>query len=423
MAMIPRSSSAGSVTFMGSGEMTDPMSKVYRTVMSKIAGPVKAVFLDTPAGFQLNADEISSRAVVYFRQHFDLPLGVASFKSAQGASIGETERARSQIQKANLIFAGPGSPTYAAKNWKDTSVFEEVRTRLTEGAHLIFASAAAIAMGRYILPVYEIYKVGEDPRWAEGIDLLGPYGLEDLAIMPHWNNAEGGTHDTRFTFMGEPRFRVLEGQLPASATIVGVDEYTAAILDLARAECTVMGAGQVTLRSKGAERLYPTGTSFPIQELRPLDPRAFSPETPSPGVFLGGPSHAAEHLQEKIQEIRAIFGPSPGKDWDLTVALGYLLDLAKATDRAEQAGGEEALINQAKEEMRQSLASWGIRLESFPADSLSDIRPLVELLITIRSKLREAKQWALADEIRDQLASNGILLEDTPEGTRWHRNT
>ncbi len=423
MAMIPRSSSAGSVTFMGSGEMTDPMSKVYRTVMSKIAGPVKAVFLDTPAGFQLNADEISSRAVAYFRQHFDLPLGVVSFKSAQGASIGETERARSQIQKANLIFAGPGSPTYAAKNWKDTSVFEEVRTRLTEGAHLIFASAAAIAMGRYILPVYEIYKVGEDPRWAQGIDLLGPYGLEDLAIMPHWNNAEGGTHDTRFTFMGEPRFRVLEGQLPVSATILGVDEYTAAILDLARAECTVMGAGQVTIRRKGVEQLYPAGTSFPLQELQSLPLGGSLPGAPSVEVPLDVPSRAAEHLQEKIQEIGTIFGPSPSKDWDRIAAIGYLLDLAKATDRAEQSGVEESLIAQAKDGIRQALSGWGIRLDSSPADSLSDISPLVELLITIRSKLREAKQWALADEIRDQLASNGILLEDTPEGTRWHRST
>ncbi|MFH0871817.1 MAG: hypothetical protein V1878_04905, partial [bacterium] len=58
----PSLSSPGTVTLMGSGEMTDPMSKVYRTVISKISGPVQAIFLDTPAGFQLNADEISSRA-------------------------------------------------------------------------------------------------------------------------------------------------------------------------------------------------------------------------------------------------------------------------------------------------------------------------------------------------------------------------
>jgi cyanophycinase-like exopeptidase len=418
----PTSSSGGSVTFMGSGEMTDPMSKVYRTVMSKIAGPVKAVFLDTPAGFQLNADEISSRAVAYFQQHFDLPLEVASFKSKDAASIGETEQARSKIQKANLIFAGPGSPTYAAKNWKGTSVFEEVQDRLAEGAHLIFASAAAIAMGRYTLPVYEIYKVGEDPRWAEGIDLLTPYGLEDLAVMPHWNNAEGGTHDTRFTFMGEPRFRILEAQLPSSAIILGIDEYTAAVLDLARAECTVMGAGQVTLRRKDAEQLYPARTSFSLQELRPLSLGAGIREASSPEGPPREPSRSAQQLQERIRKIEAVFGPSAGKDWDRIAAMGYLLDLAKAIDRAQQVGVEEALISQANEEMRQALSRWGVRLDSSRTDNLSDISPLVGLLSSIRNKLREAKQWALADEIRNALASHGIILEDTPDGTRWHKS-
>jgi len=408
---------------MGSGEMTDPMSKVYRTVMSKIAGPVKAVFLDTPAGFQLNADEISSRAVSYFQQHFGLGLEVASFKSAEEVSIGETEKARKQIQRANFIFAGPGSPTYAAKNWMGTSVFKEVQTRLAEGAHLVFASAAAIAMSRYTLPVYEIYKVGDPPQWAEGIDLLAPYGLESLAIMPHWNNAEGGTHDTRFCFMGEPRFRVLESQLPASAVILGIDEYTVAILDLARDECTVMGAGQVTIRRKGIEQLYQAGTSFSLQELPSLPLGGSLPGAPSAEVSPDIPSHAAEHLQEKIQEIGAIFGPSPGKDWDRIVAMGYLLDLAKATDRAERAGTEEDLIRQARERMRQALITWGVRLDSSEAGSQSDLEPLMDLLINIRNRLRETKQWALADEIRNGLASRGILLEDTPEGTRWKRRS
>ena len=416
-----RPSLPGSVTLMGSGEMTDPMSKVYRTVMSKITGPVKPVFLDTPAGFQLNADEISSRAVAYFQHHFGLFLEIASFKSREGAFVGETERALGQIRKANLIFAGPGSPTYAVRNWKGSPIFEEVKARLSEGAHLVFSSAAAIAMGRYTLPVYEIYKVGEPPRWVEGIDLLGPYGLE-LAIMPHWNNAEGGTHDTRFTFMGEPRFRILEAHLPLSTTIIGIDEYTAAILDLTRQECTVMGAGQVTLRRNGVERSHPARTSFSMQELRSPRLGAGLPEASVPEAPSREPSLPAQQLQERIGEIREIFDAAAGKDWDMIAAMGYLLDLAKAMDRAQQASVEEALIHQAKEEMRQALATWGIRLDSSGCDHLSDISPLVELLISIRRKLRESKQWALADEIRNRLSSLGILLEDTAEGTRWHRS-
>ncbi len=399
------------------------MSRVYRAVMAKISGPVKGVFLDTPAGFQLNADEISARAVSYFRHHFDLSLRVASFKSARAAGSGEIEEASRTLREANFLLAGPGSPTYTVKNWRDTPILEVLRQRLAEGAHLVFASAAAIAASRYTLPVYEIYKVGEDPHWSEGIDLLGPCALE-LAILPHWNNAEGGTHDTRFCFMGEPRFRILEEQLPASALILGIDEYTACMIDLAQEECRVMGAGKVVLRRQGMEQSYPAGTSFPLNEWRKTTSDVAAPElavsSESPPRDASSKIHL---LQERIRRAEEFFGAHSKSDWDAVAAMGYLLDLAKALREAEEAGVEEALIHQARDRMRQALSIWGIRLDSSGADNLSDTKPLVELLISIRNKLREAKQWALADEIRSQLSSMGIILEDAPEGTRWHRSS
>ena len=76
-------SSIGSITLIGSGEMSPGMSKTHREVMSAIPPPIKAVFLDTPAGFQLNVDQISQKAVQYFRKHFNEKLAVASFKWLQ----------------------------------------------------------------------------------------------------------------------------------------------------------------------------------------------------------------------------------------------------------------------------------------------------------------------------------------------------
>lgn len=46
-------------------------------------------------------------------------------------------------------------------------------------------------------------------------------------------------------------------------------------------------------------------------------------------------------------------------------------------------------------------------------------RALVDLLVEVRSELRKARAFDLADRIRDRLGDLGILLEDTPEGTRW----
>jgi cysteinyl-tRNA synthetase len=45
----------------------------------------------------------------------------------------------------------------------------------------------------------------------------------------------------------------------------------------------------------------------------------------------------------------------------------------------------------------------------------------VDLLIEIRKDLRQNKLWALSDKIRDRLAALGVILEDSKDGTSWHR--
>jgi cyanophycinase-like exopeptidase len=355
---------AGTITIIGSGEVARSMSKVHRAVMSRISGSTHAVFIDTPAGFELNADQISARAVRYFQKHLQTELDVVSFKSASTATTDETQSILEKLRTANFIFAGPGSPTYTVRNWRDTVVFEAVARRLASGAHLVLASAAAIAVGHYALPVYEIYKVGEDPHWEEGLNLLSPYGL-DLAIIPHWNNAEGGTHDTRYCFVGEPRFKMLEARLPDTTTILGVDEYSACILDLNGGEGQVIGAGQVTIRRRGRETTHPAGSVFSLDRLK--------------GVKFEG---------ERANSLST----SPAPPAPETAAPARRL-------QPDQSGSPAACDDGA------------------PSD-----RPFIELLVAVRAQLRADKQWALADEIRERLAKLGIVVEDGPTETTWRRD-
>jgi hypothetical protein len=253
----------GSITLIGSGEMSPGMSKIHQTLMSAIKGPVRAVFIDTPAGFQLNVQQISEKAAQYFNKHFGMNLTIASFRSASDATVEETDRALAAIKEANYILAGPGSPTYAAQNWANSPILKALLSRLSHGAHLVFASAASIAIGAFALPVYEIYKVGEPPIWAKGLNLLQPFGYEPI-IIPHWNNTEGGSHDTRFCFMGYSRLKVLEDQLPDDACIIGIDEYTALKMDLHQKQGYVMGAGNMTLRRRRKEVTFPSGKIFDL---------------------------------------------------------------------------------------------------------------------------------------------------------------
>jgi hypothetical protein len=164
---------------------------------------------------------------------------------------------------------GAGSPTYAIRQLRDSLAWHTLTARHRLGANVVLASASVLAASAYAIPVYEIYKVGEDVHWKAGLDLLGPYGLS-LAFVPHWNNTDGGIDlDTSRCFMGLPRFAQLLDLLPDTVTVVGIDEHTALALDLNSQTCQVMGRGGVTLLRHGDERLFDSDKhpSFPIAEL------------------------------------------------------------------------------------------------------------------------------------------------------------
>src|SRR5256885_4449729 len=264
------------IAIFGSGETSPAMTSVHQELIARVSDPqLNAVLLDTPFGFQENADEIATRTIAYFREHVGCEIRLASYRHGGRATALEFEQFLSRLGNANYVFAGPGSPTYALRHWHDGAVRERLRAKLRQGGCVAFASAAAIGLGAYALPVYEIYKVGEGPSWAEGLDVLGAIGVR-CAVIPHYNNREGGTHDTRFCWMGEPRLRLLESMLPDDVVILGIDEYTACIIDVEAQTVTVRGAGGVTLRHRGMERRWER-TTFALSELESADQPPTSP--------------------------------------------------------------------------------------------------------------------------------------------------
>jgi hypothetical protein len=162
----------GIVGLMGSGELTATMVEVHKELLSKLPVPPQAVFLDTPAGFELNADQISQRALDYFHKHVQQPLSVASYKAKEKMSPYEAAQTFQKLRAAHFVLIGPGSPTYAVRQWQQTPIPEILAERVEKGGCLVAASAAALTVGRYTLPVYEIYKVGQDLHWVEGMNLL-----------------------------------------------------------------------------------------------------------------------------------------------------------------------------------------------------------------------------------------------------------
>jgi hypothetical protein len=403
-------STHGTVVLMGSGEMTPSMVEVHRYAMSLVEGPVRAAFVATPAGFQLNADQIAGKAVDYFRQSLNTPLEIVPFKTVRDATQEEIRAATGALHRASYVFAGPGSPTYAIRNWQGTPIPDALLGTLAHGGCLTFASAAALTLGRFVIPVYEVYKVGEALHWVDGLGILGHYGL-DVCVVPHWNNTSGGDHDTRFCFMGEPRWEIMSGLLPGATTVLGIDEHTACILRLGEEMCEVRGVGQVTVRRGGDEQVFAAGDGFGTELLIP------SGTGGEAGVSLptSGPDSTPLSWDEIRGRHEALLRDD---DPPLDRVTAYVFDLMALMTAARQRQDWQTM-RQAEEALREALVSIVGRLETPTANIEELVSPYVSLLLETRADLRAAGQWAQADRIRDRLGELGVVVADAPEGSTW----
>lgn len=269
--MTPTTPGFGPLVLFGSGETARSGRQVQEEVLRELPVPARVAILMTPAGFQPNVRFVAEKLQQFVErslQNYRPQVTLVEALGKGGPADPDDPRVYGTLAGATYVLAGPGSPTYMARHLTDTGTMGMVRERWEAGAGLAFSSAAAIALGTHVLPVYEIYKAGEDLAWRHGIDLLHDFGL-DLAIVPHWNNGEGGANlDTSRCFMGVERFGRLRGFLPDTATILGLDEHTSVIIDVNRETVRVRGQGQLTIIQEGVERLFDTGAELPLDALR-----------------------------------------------------------------------------------------------------------------------------------------------------------
>jgi peptidase E len=412
----------GEIALMGSGELTATMVEVHKSLISRTKVFPRAVFLDTPAGFQLNVDQLSERAREYFRQRIQSDMAIASLKS-EAVPLYEAEKAYELLRSAGYILIGPGSPTYAVQQWRQTPVPDILEDRIRNGGCLVAASAAALTVGRCTLPVYEIYKVGAALYWEAGLDLLGRFGF-NLVVIPHWNNAEGGTHDTRFCYMGQPRFLRLEEMLPDEVTVLGLDEHTACLLDLSRNEARIEGIGTVTLRRAGQERRFARGDRFSLDLLRrTLGADAEAVDSHSVSSAKSEPSPAkpaplSEPFWDQIHAFESSFQEGLSQK-DPQTTTHALLELDRIVWEAAQDLENPEFISQAREILRECIVLLGLRLKISDQEKKQILSSLIEAVLGLREVFRQGKRWQDADAIRMALHQSGIRIEDTDKGPEW----
>ncbi len=418
------------LAIMGSGETAPTMAKVHRALFERLGPePVPAVVLDTPYGFQENADDLSARTVRFFQESVGRDMTVASYRSRDVDAV-TAAMAVARIRAARYVMAGPGSPSYALRQWADGPIPAALADGLRTGGILTMASAAALTLGTVTIPVYEIYKVGADPTWLPGLDLLGPATGLRAAVVPHYDNAEGGNHDTRFCYMGERRLRALERQLPPGTFILGVDSHTALVLDLDRRLAAVLGLGGVTVRVDGRSTVFPSGCEAGIDTLADVARELAAGETvpvewapgadgATPPGLAGGPvPRVGAPIRDDMTDLEgnciAALGRGDGRG-----AVAALLDLDSAIEARMRAGEDSPDLDNARSTFRALIARLGEAAATAGTDPRSTVEPFVEALLDLRARAREAQDWATADVIRERLVHAGVEVRDGAEYSSW----
>jgi len=107
-------------------------------------------------------------------------------------------------------------------------------------------------------------------------------------------------------------------------------------------------------------------------------------------------------------------------DFNTAGALSHLFELVRAINQARDAGVGDRALTEAQSSLRSLASVLGLKLKDKDEES-QPAAPFVDLLLEVREEMRQAKQWAVADRIRDRLAELGVLIEDGKGGTTWRR--
>jgi cysteinyl-tRNA synthetase len=140
---------------------------------------------------------------------------------------------------------------------------------------------------------------------------------------------------------------------------------------------------------------------------------------PAPG---GEPGEAGKAFLDEIRQSRAQYEQAMDDDFNTVGAIGAIQELVGAANRfrGEAVGPDRLALPAAADLIRELGRPMG--LFQAPGAGASTIESeLIELFLELRRELREKKEFALADRIRDRLAELGLVLKDTPQGTIWSR--
>ena len=240
-----------------------------------------------------------------------------------------------------------------------------------------------------------MYKVGEDPHWLTGLNLLEHHTGMSAAVVPHFDNTEGANHDTRFCYIGEQRLRVLEGMLPSETFIIGVDGHTGVSFDLDTRVASVFGLGQMTIRHHGESWIVHSGESATFDEIIAHTGSTIVQETP------------AQLFRVDPRQVEALL-----ESGEVNAAVEALLDLDELDRDLQTRVAVHSLITRL-----------GNIAASPRVDLMSVVGPYIDALLQARQAARTGGRWDEADAIRNRLMELKVTINDSEGGSNWKIET
>jgi cysteinyl-tRNA synthetase len=123
-------------------------------------------------------------------------------------------------------------------------------------------------------------------------------------------------------------------------------------------------------------------------------------------------------LEEQMENTRPGFQESMDDDFTTAGAMGHLFALVRSINLTRDAGAGNANLNPAQNLLGELSKVLGLSLDQATSGG-DNVNALVNLLVEVRTELRDHRLWALSDKVRDELADLGVILEDSKEGTTW----
>jgi cysteinyl-tRNA synthetase len=247
----------------------------------------------------------------------------------------------------------------------------------------------------------------------EQIDIHG--GGNDL-IFPHHENEIAQSES--YTGKQFSRYWVHNGMLTLSGekmsksigNLVSIDEFLS-LHSASTLRLMVLNSGYrspltfndeiIGQADKGLERLR--------SALKPALPGANNSNT-----------DIAKTLDMQVEKTHKAFLENMDDDFNSAGALGNLFDLVRVINQARADGATDKILQPAQAVLNELCGVFGLILEKEMSDDQS-AAPFIDYLIELRAEMRKQKLFTFSDQIRDRLTALGIVLEDSKDGTTWHK--